>query len=215
MKTLLKTLALGIILVQLIPSTLAEESATYEVTLKVQFEKQNFNNKKFPRNPHFSPLVITTHSPAFDLFKQGTLATQGVVNVAETGSPVVLNQELDEQIMMGTSFERTQTGGLSGTDEVKTTITVTKDFPLISAITMIAPSPDWIVGISGLSLLKGDTFIKQLEIPLYAIDAGSDNGKYYESSNSETTPRAPISLLKNVSGLSIENSFGTLTINKL
>jgi len=199
----------------LIPNTAAEETALYKVTLDVSFTKTNFNNSRFPSNPHFSPVVLTSHNASFDLFKIGTRATPGVKLVAETGSPRILNAELDELLMNKQALEKKQTRGLSDEDSVSQEILVTKDFPLISAITMIAPSPDWIIGVSGLSLLNGDQFIEKLIIPLYAIDAGTDSGKYYTSRNRETKPQGVIHLLKNVSGLSINNSFGTLTIEKL
>lgn len=204
----LATLGLGM-------SALAEEAATYKVTIKTEFKKDNFKNRHFPKNPHFSPVVITSHSPNFDLFKMGSMATTGVKNVAETGNPTVLNGEIDQSQMLGFNLERTQTRGLMGVDEVSAEITLTKDYPLVSLISMIAPSPDWVIGVSGLSLLKGEKFIDKLELPLYAIDAGTDSGMYYESDNSQTMPQGMISLLKNVSGLSIDHAFGKVVLEKL
>ena len=43
-----------------------------------------------------------------------------------------------------------------GTDVV-TTVEVTTDYPLVSAVSMIAPSPDWFVGVRDYSLCNTTT----------------------------------------------------------
>lgn len=43
------------------------------------------------------------------------------------------------------------------------------------------PSPDWIVGVSGLNLCTRDcTWIKNKVVDLYPYDAGTDSGISYE-----------------------------------
>ena len=45
-------------------------------------------------------------------------------------------------------------GGLSpGTSSTSVNFTVTAAHPLVTLVSMIAPSPDWFVGVAGLSLL--------------------------------------------------------------
>lgn len=51
---------------------------------------------------------------------------------------------------------------------------------LVSLASMLGPSPDWVVGISGLNLcLKNCTWISELVIPLFPYDAGTDSGISY------------------------------------
>lgn len=55
---------------------------------------------------------------------------------------------------------------------------------------MFGPSPDWVVGVSGLNLCKQDcSWEESLDIDLYPWDSGTDSGISYMSANSETQPR--------------------------
>ena len=60
---------------------------------------------------------------------------------------------------------------------------------------MIAPSPDWIVGVSGLSLNVGDDWINSLNVPLALYDAGTEEGTIPVMSTLATSPHQPISLI--------------------
>lgn len=64
----------------------------------------------------------------------------------------------------------------------------------VSLVSMLGPSPDWIVGVSGLELcLRNCTWAESREIPLYPWDAGVDSGMSYESPDTPTVPHQPIS----------------------
>jgi spondin-1 len=55
---------------------------------------------------------------------------------------------------------------------------------------MFGPSPDWVVGVSGLNLCRKDcSWEPSLDIDLYPWDSGTDNGISYMSPNAETQPR--------------------------
>lgn len=61
---------------------------------------------------------------------------------------------------------------------------------------MLGPSPDWIVGVSGLELcLTNCTWVDSKELFLYPWDAGVDNGISYESPDSPSNPHMPITRL--------------------
>ena len=73
---------------------------------------------------------------------------------------------------------------------------VERRFPLVTLVCMVAPSPDWFVGTSGLSLLDEDgTWRRQVVVDLYAFDAGTDGGVSYSSPNQPLDPRQPITAL--------------------
>ena len=60
-------------------------------------------------------------------------------------------------------------------------------------VSMLGPSPDWIVGVSGLELcLKNCTWAEEKELFLYPWDAGVDSGISYESPDSPTFPQQKI-----------------------
>tara|TARA_R110002072_G_scaffold534_6_gene3989 strand:- start:165738 stop:166367 length:630 start_codon:yes stop_codon:yes gene_type:complete len=190
------------------------EEATYKITFTGNFDRNSHPVRNFPNNPHFSPPIVASHNGSYSMFQLGDKATSGVKNVAETGSPVRLLNELSDLQSSAIVKDFNRSSGLSGNESISTTITVSKDYPLISFITMIAPSPDWIIGVSGYSLLKEGEFITERTLPLYAVDAGTDSGLGFLSRNMATRNPEDIHLLINVSGLSINQPFGTLTIEK-
>jgi hypothetical protein len=61
---------------------------------------------------------------------------------------------------------------------------------------MIAPSPDWFVGVAALSLYGDDGWIEELVVDLYPYDAGTDSGPSYTSPNEPTEVREGIYLIE-------------------
>lgn len=60
---------------------------------------------------------------------------------------------------------------------------------LISLAAKLAPSPDWIVGVSALELCNANcTWSRSATIPLYPYDAGTDNGVSYTVSYESLLP---------------------------
>ena len=51
------------------------------------------------------------------------------------------------------------------------------DNPYLTALSMIAPSPDWVVQISNMPLMKYGKFIKKRYGQLIAYDCGTDSGR--------------------------------------
>ena len=60
---------------------------------------------------------------------------------------------------------------------------------------MIAPSPDWFVGTSGFNLRPNGQWVDGEVYELFGYDSGTDNGANFTSSNSDTTPQQPITML--------------------
>ncbi|KAJ4938058.1 hypothetical protein JOQ06_002684 [Pogonophryne albipinna] len=64
---------------------------------------------------------------------------------------------------------------------------------LMSFLTMLGPSPDWNVGLSGEDLCTKECgWVQRLETVLIPWDAGTDNGVTYESPNKPTIPQEKI-----------------------
>lgn len=91
--------------------------------------------------------------------------------------------------------------------------------PLVTVVSMLAPSPDWFVGVSGISLFEDGEFVESKTISLRVYDAGTDNGLTFGSANADTNPAQPISRLTTDSADSdFENGLpivGTFTFTKL
>ena len=58
---------------------------------------------------------------------------------------------------------------------------------------MIAPSPDWFVGVSSLSLLEDGEWVDEKRVDLFAYDAVTDSGTTYGARDADAVPREPIS----------------------
>ncbi|NNF16135.1 MAG: hypothetical protein HKN70_05265 [Gammaproteobacteria bacterium] len=150
----------------------------------------------FPASAHFSGLVGGSHSASVSFWSPGGIASQGIENMAETGSQGVLLSEVNAAITAGTAFDTVAGGGI-GTSPgfVSTTFSVNESNPLATIVTMIAPSPDWFVGTHGHNLLINSNWVAESVVDLYGYDAGTDSGANYISSNADITPHIPIELL--------------------
>ena len=78
---------------------------------------------------------------------------------------------------------------------------------------MIAPSPDWIIGVSKINMKKNGGFREIVDMDMYAYDAGTeegDNPGNYSTSNMPTFPPNSIRKLSGIIGL--DKPFGKLVL---
>ena len=140
-------------MVLLLLSTQAS-SATYQVTFTGTWNDSNVSSG-YPPGAHFSPLVGATHNSAGAFWRPGNLASRGVENVAETGNVATLISELIQAQQNGSSGDIIQASGLNDLPKSTTVeFEVSQERPLVSLISMIAPSPDWFVGVYNIPLLE-------------------------------------------------------------
>jgi hypothetical protein len=78
---------------------------------------------------------------------------------------------------------------------------------------MLAPSPDWFIGVSGLDLIVGGDWVDELVTDLRAYDAGTDSGVTFLSPDDDTVPQENISLLTEAP-FAGSVPVGTLTITR-
>jgi len=153
----------------------------------------------FPANAHFSGLVGANHNLDVVFWEEGQPASKGIKDMAERGLKDPLIEEVDFAIRQNNAGNVLSGGGLATSpDSVKLPFTISRQFPLITVVAMLAPSPDWFVGVSGLSLLDDNQWTDQVTVPLYAYDAGTDNGVTYTSPDEATIPVEPIAKIEDV-----------------
>jgi hypothetical protein len=100
-------------------------------------------------------------------------------------------------------------------------IEVNSQYPLVSFITMIAPSPDWFLGVHDLNLCNtaiGEWQDREVK-DLFPYDAGTDSGLTFTSGDVVTNPPVNIHLITNDTEGSLKSdkpikSFGTFTFVK-
>ena len=69
-----------------------------------------------------------------------------------------------------------------------TKIMVQNMYSMVSLITMIAPSPDWFVGVDSYDLCGMNGWIEKVTMDLLPWDAGTEDGLTYKLDNTETNP---------------------------
>jgi hypothetical protein len=165
------------------PITSAEYQLTFEATWSSVTHPTDF-----PSTPHFSGLIGAAHGLNVRLWEEGEAASPGIKNMAETGSKSPLGSEIDSLIGEGRACVKISGAGINPSPgQVTLTFTVSQDCPAVSVVSMIAPSPDWFVGVSGLSLLEDGAWINQKVVELFPYDAGTDSGTRYNSANLPTS----------------------------
>jgi len=196
--------------------TFSQSIATYDIEFESVWNATDHGT--LPNNPHWSPLVGANHKSSITYFEMDGIATQGIENIAETGSITVFrNNEVNPSITNGDAEQFINAGGLSSaTGKININgLEVSEDFPLLTLVSMIAPSPDWIIGINSINLRNtGNTdWVSLIEIDLFAYDSGTDSGTTYEPtpSNTDITPHIPINSLQGDSPFN-NNIIGTFKI---
>jgi hypothetical protein len=146
-----------------------------------------------PPNPHFSPLIGGTHTADAVFWREGAIATEGIRQMAEGGRTSPLDAEIRAAIAAGTAQYFFTGPGFSSPKAVSLEFDIRSDYPLVTLVTMVAPSPDWFVGVSGLALFDNGAWIEDRVVSLIPWDAGTDSGASFLSLDRETIPRQPIS----------------------
>ena len=62
----------------------------------------------------------------------------------------------------------------------------------VSFMVKLIPSPDWFVGLASFDMCQRNRWKKYVEIDLYPLDAGTDNGLAFSSPNWPSKPAEPI-----------------------
>lgn len=187
-------LALPLVLAAVAPLAAAQGSiAVYDVTFDATWSAATHPGG-FPGGAHFSNLVGGTHDAGVSFWTPGAVASPGIEAMAELGTTPPLQAEVAAAIAAGHAGSIVLGGLVFVPGQVATSLVVTDRFPLVTLVTMIAPSPDWFVGVRGLALLSGGAW-QDVDVPLFAWDAGTDSGAAYTSPDVDTVPKQPIAAI--------------------
>ncbi|MEM1199754.1 MAG: spondin domain-containing protein [Pseudomonadota bacterium] len=187
-------IALALCLALIVPA--AAEEARYRLELQISWSKATHPHDWPEAGGHMSGLVGVTHNSRYVMFADGRTASSGLKLVAENGRAGIMMAEFTEARRRDRIDEVLQADGLKKVPgSIRLEFTVKESHPLVSFVTMLAPSPDWFTGASSVSLRKEGEWIKRLRMPLWVWDAGTDSGSSYLSANMETQPAQSIRLL--------------------
>ena len=192
----------------------AANIATYRVVFDATWSATT-HPTDFPSGAHFSPLIGAVHNAGATFWALGDTATRGIEVMAETGATGPLTAEIRAAIPDRALAVVNGRGIGSPASATIQGVLVREDHPLVTLVTMIAPSPDWFVGVNGLSLLMDNgRWVDEMQVVLYPLDSGTDSGTSYRSANRDTSPQQAIRSLKGVSPFS-DAPIGTFTFTRV
>ena len=191
----------------------AEQTAVYKIEYNVPWSTSTHPDT-LPPGPHVSPIVVVAHMNENDLFTSGTVATDGIEIMAEIGATPVLASEIGDNASILSSAIGTRID-VPGSNNLE--LELDQDHSLLSAVSMLAPSPDWFVAIDNVELFKDGQWLEEVELTMRPYDAGTDSGATFTATDFDTSPAKTIgppvdSVFVDAAA---ENDFATITITKI
>ncbi|KAG5866745.1 hypothetical protein JTB14_002246 [Gonioctena quinquepunctata] len=176
------------------------QEAKYEVAFEGRWTR-NTHPKGYPSDvwsTKFSDIIGISHERGNAFWSEGMLASDGLKDLADTGTTNTLESELKG---MGDNIRTIiKARGLAYPNITSSSYAVFRvdhKNHLVSLVSKIIPSPDWIVGVSNFELCQKDcTWAESHTYNLYPIDVGTNDGIEYLSSakrnrRREITPITP------------------------
>jgi hypothetical protein len=150
----------------------------------------------YPAGAHFSALIGGVHNDEVEFWTPGGMSSPGIEQMAEVGGVSALRGEVQAAIDAGNASAVIQGSGVVSPGSTTVTFDVWAAFPLVTIVTMVAPTPDWFVGVHGFDLRDDDGWVDEVSIDLFAYDAGTEEGLGFSLANPPSDPYAPIALLQ-------------------
>jgi hypothetical protein len=173
------------------PPAVPTGPAEYTVIIKSTWTKTS-HPFEYPSGAHFSGMIGASHNAKYSIFAIGRRPTPGLERLSEEGKHSPLDTEIRTAIDQGNALILFESGGLKNwKDSMVATVRVDPAHPLVSVVNMIAPSPDWFTGASGITLAENGAWITRRTMTLYAYDSGGDDGTTYNARDKDTNPKKP------------------------
>jgi len=177
------------------------DQSRYRVTLENLWGAEDFP-QGFPEDGHLSLVGGATHNMAVSFWDVGDIASRGIEDMAEAGlidkllfdevGPAIVNGTADSMIEIR-EYTDAKIDGVSG--KLEFTIDMNFNWPLVSMVTMLGPSPDWFVGVSGLPLVGDDGWLNELVVDLPLHDAGTKSDITPIMGGPDIIPADPVGLV--------------------
>jgi hypothetical protein len=166
-----------------------------------------------PGSAHFSPLIGAVHNDQVSFWEPDGRASRQVERVAELGIQRDLRALMERSPHVSAVLEKEPPRG--GTASASIEFEVNAEYPLVTLLTMIAPSPDWFVGIHGRSLRDDNgQWRDRLEVDLFPYDAGTEEGTEFSLDNPATVPQGTITSIRGMEKFS-DGPMARLTFERL
>ena len=145
------------------------------------------------------------------MWRSGVLPTRGLENLTKTGGTATIASEISS---FGNQHRSSVTARVLNDARGQRSGNVVVDDKrfLLSTLSMIAPSPDWFVGVDSVPLCVNDTFIANATYNLYPLDSGSDSGSTYTAGDADLDPKINVSRIFPTSGTNVFTASGVASI---
>lgn len=171
--------------------------AAYKVEIAGKWKSPEFT---VPANVHYTYFTGMVHNNQTYLWKEGTLASAGVEAIAETGYFLPMFAEIDSLTAIKKAIYLSFIAPPAATGVSTGNIYCNSNYPYFSCQSMIAPTPDWFVGLSSFNLYPNNQWIKDTTINLYVYDAGTEDGNMFNQTNPDSSPHLPVFKLTPANG---------------
>ena len=199
------------------PAPSPAATARYRVTFDATWSAATHPNM-FPGNPHFSGLIGATHREGYRLWENGGTASNGIEAMAERGAKSPVDAEIAQAMTAGRVEHLLSGGGIArspGTVSLEFDVSLERSW--VTLVSMLAPSPDWFVGVSARSLVDNGDWVEELVVDLWVYDAGTDSGETFSAADEDTQPRVPIERIATppLASNGVAPPVGTFTFRRL
>jgi Spondin_N len=158
-----------------------------------------------PGSAHYTSFVGMVHNSNAYLWKEGTKASPGTEAVAESGNTIPILAEIDSMVAAKNAIALFAFIPPAVTGSKSVNIYCNSNYPLISFESMLGPTPDWFVGISGLNLYNNNKWTADTTVNLYPYDAGTEDGDVLAYNNPASVPQQNVHLLLASQGTALAN----------
>ena len=167
-----------------------------------------------PGGAHFTTIIGAVHNQGVVFWERGGTASAGTEEMAETGGVGTLRSEIAAAGQDASAVIEQRLGGGS-TPTTGFNVVVSGEHASVTLASMLAPSPDWFVGVSGLPLLGADGhWAHHAKVDLFPYDAGTESGERFSLSNDATMPQKTITSLRDT-GLFYGGPIATLQLERV
>jgi len=188
------------------------DEAKYELVFEGLWSRYTHPDD-FPENywlAYFSDIIGASHSNDFRMWALDSLASEGVRELAESGITKKLESELKQvSVKTRTIIKARELRFPTLNSKTSAVFRTDRHHHLVSILSKLGPSPDWMLGVSGLELCQSDcSWATQRVVDLHLLDAGTDSGLTFMAPDQPTRPQAPIRYFKKGSPNELNESKG-------
>lgn len=189
-------------------NTISFSEARYTITVTGKWSTPDF---AVPAGAHYTTFVGMVHNSQAWLWREGTPASPGTELLAEIGNGTTMLTEIDSMVTARNASSLILfTAPATLTGSRMSSVYCNTNYSRVSFASMLGPTPDWFVGVSGINLYHNNNWVSDTSVNLYAYDAGTEEGDLFGYNNPATSPQQTIQLLQASRATVLANGNATL-----